>query len=409
MNYARFFGRIGLRPTWSLARAKSAAPLLAAIFAFSLAFSAAPAVARGGAGSLAASAPSITAYYEGRASAADTGDSVTRHGVFNILWFDLLKRSASSAEIFLRGKALNFEGDTFIKQYNSLPEPNGLSLNEAYFEKKAAGGRFKFGLFHFEKCGPRLFDARDFVNGFDPVNPQALRKGQGNVMCAREFANGATAFFDYMFDVDYPNSLKIAGASFGGLEVLYAANESRKTAYADYEKAVNPKLGAHANYRRTEFSLLSPYHQVSAGLTFRPDALRPPGDGRFRKELSFDIMSNSSDDGYFIVRRNIADIMAAGVLFPYQKAVYAAGLSLVKDRGRLSEAFVKYYAAASPLFDAASSGGAEIPAMAAFYPGIRARFEDFSLEASFLRVLKNDGSGAFQGKSQARVSLIYPF
>jgi len=352
--------------------------------------------------------PPFDAYYEGRASIVDSGDFAARHGIYNILWVEMLEKSKRSSEIFIRARAQNFEGDSFVKQYNAMPEANGASFTEAYFRKISGVNEFKFGLFHAEPTDSRLMDVRDFINGLDPLNPVVQKKGQGNMLLARRF-KGVRAYFDYNFDVDYPNSLKILGAKKGGVELFYAFNDARKIAYADYEKAVNEKLSAHANYRRTEFSLLNPIYQASAGLVYRPEKSGWFEKGGFKREFSLDYVSNRTDNGFFLMRRNIADIMAAGVLFPYQKAFYAASVAFKSDRRWISEAFVKYYAAAAPMFGTLETGGTDIAGMAAVYPGVKAKFDDFSAEMSFLRILRNDGSGTFQGRLQTRISVSYPF
>jgi len=351
--------------------------------------------------------------YEGRASLIDIGDGAGRQGISNTLWADISKRD-SSAEIFMRGRVQNFEGDSYTKQYNAIPENTQFALNEAYIRKAAPASALQFGLFHFEPLEQRFLDLRNFNYGFDPMNRPKDKKGQGNFLYERFLKSaGAELFANYQFGVDYSNSMKIIGGKYKQIRLFHAFSDSRRVTCADVEKQAGDKMTLAFSLRNNGFKYLDPIDQMSAAAKLDLAKILKGGAALAAKksELSYnaEFLVNRTANNYFLLARNLSDTAASGVLFPYQKSVAAHGITMRFKNILNTGVAIRHYCALTPLFTKADGLREEMPQMQIILAVFTSSYRGLDFETSFLKGYKNDNSNMLTERTNFRTLVRYPF
>lgn len=357
--------------------------------------------------------PSLTkfgAVYEGRFNIIDPGDSTGRHAIFNILWLDLEKLDTSGVSVFARAKAVGFEGDSFVKQHSGINELDALTVNEAYIKRCSKKYEFDFGMFHRQKDNPGtppLFDLSELSYGFDPMNPVAEKKAKGNLYYGRDISCGACAFINYRFDVDYSSSLKSYGLKYGGITVERSFNDMRDYLVADYAGVESREVNFTASYRNNRFRYLSPFSQYRAGAVFRP-ARNASSKLKFTS-VTAELLFNSTPDGYYMLKRNAADLISASVLFFYQK--YAGALKIessLADRFRTKLSLESYFAI-KPQFGTADGLTEDIGRVRTYKLSAVSHYSKAAVETAVLKTTGGDGSYLLEEKLNFRLRVLYPF
>jgi hypothetical protein len=355
----------------------------------------------------------INSRYEGRFNIIDPGDSTGRHAIFNILWIDIDKKDTSDIDIAIRAKVFSFEGDSYLKRHNGINELEALTLNEAYIKKSGARYDFNFGMFHErgDKSGDKsgdnkLFDLKDIVYGFDIMNPVFDKKAKGNLYYSRKVNQKLSSFLNYGFSADYSNSLKTYGFKYGDLYVAKAFNSRRDFIIADYNQSKGGTVNYKAGYRRNGFNYLSPFVQYRAGADIN---LNKEAAGCKLGKLSLELLSNSTSNGYFHLKRNAADLIDGNVIFFYQKYVGALKIELLlNDRFKTALCAESYFAIA-PLFTRADGLSEDIGRIRTYKLSALSHYKKAAVEAVLLKTDNNDGSYLLTEKLNFRLRVLYPF
>lgn len=382
--------------------------------------------------------------YEGRFSLVDIGDSAGRHGIYNILWTDF-NTSDGGNNIFLRLKTQNFEGDSYIKQFNGMNEQNTTIFTDAYLQRAEKNFKIKFGLFHIAPAGPneRAVELRDFTYGFDPMNEPYAKKGQGNFEFSRFINNisndSVEVFANYKFDVDYSNSLKILGAKYKGMTFLNAFNDQKTISYADLCREIASGVALTLTGRVNKFKYLDAINQYSGGINVKIAKLLkyqsvheslPVSNIALNKkaatnevglinhklnflrhepEIGIEILENRTTNNYYLLKRNIVDILDASVIFPYQKNIIAAKFNFLFKDPTNSAFELKYYDSLTPQYKKSDGLEADIAKMKVINAKVNSFYRKLNFETSFMKVLNNDGSNMINEKSNFRIKVLYPF
>ncbi|OQA79865.1 MAG: hypothetical protein BWY32_01406 [bacterium ADurb.Bin243] len=351
----------------------------------------------------------LSAAYEGRFNIIDPGDSTGRHAIFNILWLDLKKIETGEINIFAKARALGFEGDSSVKSHNAMNDLEALTFNEAYINKASEKYEFDFGMFHkkfvMDNRG-ELFDLSDLTYGFDVMNRIEDKKARGSVFYKKNIRKGIRAFFNYQFNVDYSSSLKTAGFNYKKLTFFKAFDSFRDYFVADYRSDETRKVNYSASYRNNKFNYLGPFDQYKLGADLNLNASIMK---RKITRLSLEFLSNSTSNGYFHLKRNAADLMAANVIFFYQKHIGALKIeSELNDRFKTSLTLESYFSI-TPGFGvedglAAGPGRVKMYKMAAL-----SHYKNTTVETAILKTSGNDGSYLLKENLNFRVRVLYPF
>ncbi len=356
-----------------------------------------------------AGALNINSRYEGRFNIIDPGDSTGRHAIFNILWIDIDRKDTSDVDIALKAKAYSFEGDSYLKSHNGINELEALTLNEAYIKKSGARYDFNFGMFHdrSDKSGyDKLFDLKDIVYGFDIMNPVFDKKARGNLYYSRNINKKASAFLNYQFSADYSNSLKTYGFNYGDLYIASAFNSRRDFIIVDYNQSKAKTLNYKAGYRRNGFNYLSPFIQYRAGADIN---LNKKVAGCKLNKLSLELLSNSTENGYFHLKRNAADLIDGNIIFFYQKHIGAFRIeSLLNDRFKTLLSVESYFAI-TPQFTRANGLSEEIGRIRTYKISALSHYKKAAVETVLLKTDNDDGSYLLTEKLNLRLRVLYPF
>jgi len=346
----------------------------------------------------------LSAAYEGRFNIIDPGDSTGRHAIFNILWLDLKKIETGEINIFAKARALGFEGDSSVKSHNAMNDLEALTFNEAYINK--ASEKYEFDKKFVMDNRGELFDLSDLTYGFDVMNRIEDKKARGSVFYKKNIRKGIRAFFNYQFNVDYSSSLKTAGFNYKKLTFFKAFDSFRDYFVADYRSDETRKVNYSASYRNNKFNYLGPFDQYKLGADLNLNASIMK---RKITRLSLEFLSNSTSNGYFHLKRNAADLMAANVIFFYQKHIGALKIeSELNDRFKTSLTLESYFSI-TPGFGvedglAAGPGRVKMYKMAAL-----SHYKNTTVETAILKTSGNDGSYLLKENLNFRVRVLYPF
>lgn len=356
-----------------------------------------------------AGALNINSRYEGRFNIIDPGDSTGRHAIFNILWIDIDKKDTSGVDIALKAKLFSFEGDSYLKRHNGINELEALTLNEAYIKKSGARYDFNFGMFHdrSDKSGyDKLFDLRNIVYGFDIMNPVFDKKARGNLYYSRNINQKVSSFLNYQFSADYSNSLKTYGFNYGDLYAARAFNSRRDFIILDYNQSNAKTVNFKAGYRRNGFNYLSPFVAYRAGADIN---LNKKAAGCNLNKVSLELLSNSTANGYFHLKRNAADLIDGNVIFFYQKYIGAFKIeSQLNDRFKTALCVESYFAI-TPQFTRADGLNEEIGRIRTYKISALSHYKKAAVETVLLKTDNDDGSYLLTEKLNFRLRVLYPF
>ncbi len=356
-----------------------------------------------------AAALNINSRYEGRFNIIDPGDSTGRHAIFNILWIDIDKKDTSGVDIAMKAKVYSFEGDSYLKRHNGINELEALTLNEAYIKRSGANYDFNFGMFHDrrDKSGhDKLFDLKDIVYGFDIMNPVFDKKAKGGLYYSRTVTKKAAAFLNYQFSADYSNSLKTYGFNYGDLYAAGAFNSRRDFIIVDYNQSSAKTVNYKAGYRRSGFNYLSPFVACRAGADIN---LNKIAAGCKLNKISLELLSNSTANGYFLLKRNAADLIDGNVIFFYQKYIGAFKIeSQLNDRFKTALSAESYFAI-TPQFTRADGLSEEIGRIRTYKISALSHYKKAAVETVLLKTDNDDGSYLLTEKFNFRLRVLYPF
>ncbi|HOD42161.1 MAG TPA: hypothetical protein PKL57_16495, partial [Candidatus Wallbacteria bacterium] len=251
-----------------------------------------------------------------------------------------------------------------------------------------------------------LFDLSDLTYGFDVMNRIEDKKARGSVFYKKNIRKGIRAFFNYQFNVDYSSSLKTAGFNYKKLTFFKAFDSFRDYFVADYRSDETRKVNYSASYRNNKFNYLGPFDQYKLGADLNLNASIMK---RKITRLSLEFLSNSTSNGYFHLKRNAADLMAANVIFFYQKHIGALKIeSELNDRFKTSLTLESYFSI-TPGFGvedglAAGPGRVKMYKMAAL-----SHYKNTTVETAILKTSGNDGSYLLKENLNFRVRVLYPF
>lgn len=351
----------------------------------------------------------LSALYEGRFNIVDPGDSTGRHAIFNILWLDMNKIDTGGVNIFARAKALGFEGDSYVKQHSGINELDALTVNEAYINTTSKNYDFNFGMFHQRVNAGRsdpLFDLKEVTYGFDLMNPIRDKKAKGNFYYRKNLKEKYGAFVNYQFNVDYASSLKSYGADYAGFSITRAFNDMRDYLIIDYAGAESREIVFSGGYRNNKFNFLSPFVQVRAGAAVKIDRSFA---GCKITRLTAELLSNSTSDGYYLLKRNAADLISGNVIFFYQKYVGALKIeSLLNDRFDTSLSLESYFAI-KPQFGREDGLTEDIGKVRTYKMAARSHYGKATVETAILNTSNDDGSYLLTEKLNLRLRVLYPF
>lgn len=351
----------------------------------------------------------LSSAYEGRFNIIDPGDSTGRHAIFNILWLELKKNETGEINVFAKAKALGFEGDSLVKQHNAMNELEALTFNEAYINKSSAEYEFDFGMFH-KKFGNEsrydLFDLGDLTYGFDAMNRIDEKKAKGNVFYKKNIKKGVRAFCNYQFNVDYSSSLKTVGFDYKNFTFFKAFDSLRDYFVADYKSREVKKAVYSASYRNNKFNYLAPFTQYKLGACLN---LNSSLMNQKITRLSLELLSNGTSNGYFHLKRNAADLMAANVIFFYQKYVGAFKIeSKLSDRFKTSLSLESYFSI-KPAFGFEDGLSSEPGRVKIYKMAAESHYKKTTVETAILKTSGNDGSYLLNEKLNFRIRVLYPF
>ncbi|OGM01047.1 MAG: hypothetical protein A2008_07675 [Candidatus Wallbacteria bacterium GWC2_49_35] len=351
----------------------------------------------------------LSAIYEGRFNIVDPGDSTGRHAIFNIVWLDVNKIDTGGVNIFARAKALGFEGDSYVKQHSGINELEALTVNEAYINRSSKNYDFNFGMFHDRVNAARpepLFDIKDVTYGFDLMNPIRDKKAKGNFYYRKNLKEKYGAFVNYQFNVDYASSLKSYGADYAGFSIRRAFNDMRDYLIIDYAGAESREVSFRAGYRNNKFNFLSPFVQFRSGAAVK---IGRSIAGCKITRLTAELLSNSTSDGYYLLKRNAADLISGNVIFFYQKYVGALKIeSLLNDRFNTSLSLESYFAI-KPQFGREDGLTEDIGKLRTYKMAARSHYGKATVETAILSTSNDDGSYLLTEKLNLRLRVLYPF
>jgi hypothetical protein len=174
----------------------------------------------------------------------------------------------------------------------------------------------------------------------------------------------------------------------------------------DYAGSESREVGFRAGYRNNKFNFLSPFVQFRSGAAVK---IGRSIAGCKITRLTAELLSNSTSDGYYLLKRNAADLISGNVIFFYQKYVGALKIeSLLNDRFNTSLSLESYFAI-KPQFGREDGLTEDIGKLRTYKMAARSHFGKATVETAILNTSNDDGSYLLTEKLNLRLRVLYPF